>query len=348
MKRPLNLALACFFAMFMSSNAVAQLDRSTITTPQIVLETTNLDCMSWRIVGECTWLRCSILPPVCEVRISVKVRHRSPSVVVTAYDVLDGSPWTEMRFLYGSVQEITHNLQTAIAGTVPNAGPGSGDMEAPVTQKDQPRKGQLAFFNAEVYGGPGSVATIAATGGLPLFCPMTDITPLGPYFQSGPDSFAWRSALTEVIYAATWIPGMSELGNWPFNTWGNIFPRHGFIDNSDSPKSAAVIASRAADIASKENQPHVYVPIGQLPGEWPDGGMRVWEPGDLDHEEARWQMHVPNPSGQCLPFGENDTLDVYDGWSNDKVASSSNYLWTLWRTYACCRDEGIFLFDIEF
>ncbi len=64
-------------------------------------------------------------------------------------------------------------------------------------------------------------------------------------------------------------------------------------------------------------------------------------------ETGTWQMLVPKPERDCAVFGENDTLTP-SGWSGGKVDERGDYVWNLWRPYACCEVKGAFLTDIEF
>lgn len=323
--------------------------KDAITTPEIVAASTNLSCMNWRISGTCFWLDCGLTG--CSVNVSVMVSHYSPSVVVSAYDKTGESPWTETRLLHGSVQLAAHKAQYAAQGVNMNRLMPSGKFVN--NSNENPNREDTHFKNADVIGGPGNIATIAGGFGFPLFCPMTDVAPLAPYFLSGIDTLAWTTGTTELLYAATWIPGMREIGSRAItnplgNTWGSLYPRHGFIRNPDDVKSGAVIAQRAADIVYKSAQPHLYVRVGALPG-WPDGGMRVWEPGELrenDPDNSVWQMLVPLTESGCEEFGVDDRFDLAS-WSDGKF-DKANYTFNLWRPYSCCSDEGIFLTRIDF
>lgn len=317
-----------------------------ISSPEIITAGTNFACMEWRLSGVCFFLVCT--PFGCEIETSIQVSHFSPDLVVTSYNTLGESPWTEIQALYGAGQVVANQAQYAVQGIDPLVGPAGGNFAEPEPNEFDHKN--TIFKDSEVVGAPGNIATIAASFGLPLFCPATEVFPAFPYFLSGLDTLAWRSALTEIIYLATWVPGLREVGTFPFNTWGSVHPRNGFINQSEDPKAGAVIAQRAADLATRSGQPHVYVPVGSVPG-WPSGGKKMWEPGPVqenDPENSKWQMLVPETSEVCEAFGENDTLDVFAGWSANKVDDSADYAWNLWRYYQCCDDEGIFLFVLEF
>lgn len=344
-RRLLNRIAATAAFVLMAAPSVSAQD-TTITTPEIVARSNSLSCMQWRISGVCFWLNCGITG--CSVETSIRYSHFSPSLVVTSYAPLGESPWTEMRLALGAAQVAANDAQYAVMGVAPASLQGSGGY----TEKPPVRKTHknTVFKSAEVFGGPGNIATMLSSFGFPVACPMTDVAPAFPYFLSGVDTVAWRSALTEIIYPETWIPGLDEIGSWPLNSWGSVHPRNGFVTQSEDPKAGAVIAQRAADIATRTAQPHVYTPVGSIPG-WPDGGMRVEEPPEInanDPDSCLWQQLAPNPSSECIVFGENDTADVFANWSAGRDSEDGSYVWNLWRPYSCCQDRGIFIGQVTF
>ncbi|HYN38823.1 MAG TPA: TIGR03756 family integrating conjugative element protein, partial [Rhodospirillales bacterium] len=192
---------------------------------------------------------------------------------------------------------------------------------------------------AEAIGHPGNVLSMLGplTG---LVCPMVDVAPFFPYFLAGLDSWAWFGGATELVYPQSYIPGLSEIGPWPLQTWGNVYPRIGQITHPENPKAAAVIVQRVADIVTRPLQPHVYTQVGLVPG-WPDGNMQVWPPMIPVIENVptthRWQMLRPIP-GPCEIFGLPDVAaGSIVGWSSGKDSITGDYAFNLWRPYECCR-----------
>src|SRR5687767_426 len=55
------------------------------------------ECLSYRVVGICYWLYCSLSG--CEVRTSVKVRHYVPDAVVSSYGSTGENPWRDVAFM---------------------------------------------------------------------------------------------------------------------------------------------------------------------------------------------------------------------------------------------------------
>ena len=348
---PLVLAL---LASIIVSTGGAHAQNERVTTPEIVAASSNLSCMDWKITGLCFWLECS---PLCSVKTSLHVEHYSPSLVVSAYDQTGKSPWTETRGLYGFAQTQAHKLAYSVQGVNMSGETASGRM---VNRSGQGAKREdLIFKAADVIGSPGNVANIAANFGFPLFCPMTDIRAFYPYFLSGIDTISWTTGTFELINLASWVPGMREIGYGPSptnplgNSWGPLYPRHGFVDQPDDPKAGAVIAQRAADIVYQAGQPHIYRRVGSVSGAG-DLGFKVWEPGELreaDAENSVWQMLVPVKDDECAPFGEDDRPTDSEpnkpAWSDGRF-TEANYTFLLWRPYACCKDEGSYVTRVRF
>ncbi len=349
----LPLIMAMIGALAWGYPARAQ-DVTSISSGDIVTATTtaaqDVACLDFRINGVCLFLICTIAG--CEIETSIQFRHFNPALVVTSYNALDQSPWSEIQGLFGDAQVQANDAQFSILGTNLNSlqGGGTPTDDIPTTDDDTQRRRvkRTIFKNAEVIGSPGNALSLAGSLGLPLFCPTTDVFPLFPYFLSGVDAFAWRSGLTEIIFPETFIPGLREIGEFPFNSWGSVHPRSGFLNSPEEPKAAAVMAQRAADIATRESQPHVYIPVGSVEG-FPAGSLVVFEPGPVvenDPDNSKWQFLVPVTEDTCEAFGENDTTDVAGGWSSNRVSAAGDYAWALWRPYRCCEEKGLFLAEI--
>ena len=139
--------------------------------------------------------------------------------------------------------------------------------------------------------------------------------------------------------------------SWPpaaLVAWALPGPRPvlGWTTQAEEPKAAAINAQRAADIATRTRQPHIYVPISGSGSP----GQRLWPPGALvegDPRTGEWQMLLPKAESSCAVFGSNDLASVA-GWGGGRVDAGGDYAWNLWRPYACCSEEGeLFLFNID-
>lgn len=313
---------------------------ATINTADIVAQTTSaaLACMRWMPVGMCFWLRCSLFS--CSIEPSIKVGHYNPDLVVSVYNELGGNPWAEIRATLGLAQRAA--ATGLLGGLMPIPLDSAGNRTEGTADRRDHRN--LVFRETDAIGHPLSTLSgvVAGTGTL---CP-SQATSFVPYFSSGFDALAWRQEIPEILYPASWVPGLREVGNWPLQTWGSVHPRTGWSTQAEEPKAAALNAQRAGDIVTRTAQPHVYVPLTGPES----SSQRVWPPGSLVEADARtgaWQMLAPRPEATCGAFGVNDLFDLA-GWGGGRVDPAGDYVWNLWRPYQCCSREGqVFLLDIN-
>jgi integrating conjugative element protein (TIGR03756 family) len=311
----------------------------TITTAEIVAQTSRaaLVCMRWMPVGVCFWLRCTLSG--CSVRSSIKVGHYQPEAVVSSYNELGGNPWLEIRSTLGLAQK------TAATGLLGSLLPVPIDSAGNRTEGGQGNKDHrnLIFRETDVIGHPvSSLSDIVANTG--YLC-NAQATSFFPYFMSGLDALSWRLEIPEMFYPASLIPGLREIGSWPWQTWGGVYPRTGWTTQAEEPKAAAINAQRAGDIVTRSGQPHIYVPLSG----GSSASQKIWSPGPLvedDPDTGVWQMLHPKPESTCKVFGANDLASL-NGWGGGRVDAEGDYVWNLWRPYSCCRDRGIFLFDVR-
>lgn len=291
-----------------------------VSGPSVALNTASItasalspSCLEYRVVGICFWLFCT--PFGCKVKTSTKVRHFIPELVVSSYTTTGTNPWAEM---------------TALSSPISGA-EGGGNLITPNT-----RRNNLPHFkNVDGIGHPGgSVATqLAAQSG---YACASGATALQPYYLSTLDSLAWRHGLPESFYPESLTPGVREIGQQALgNMWGSVYPRQGFLVQTDDFKAAAVMAQRASDVITRNGQPHVYLPLTPAPREG------YWPPRPIvenDTSSHKWQLLYPQVQPTCAIF-PSDPLQSPD----------SGYAWSLWRPYSCCKREGqTFLFSIDF
>lgn len=130
-------------------------------------------------------------------------------------------------------------------------------------------------------------------------------TALRPYLLSTLDAVAWRYGMPESLYPEALTPGMREVGSRASgNLWGNVYPRSGFLHQTDDYKAAAVVAQRAGDVITRRGQPHVYQPLvaNSRSGYWPAGAL----------------MAVPASGNRCrpwLPTNARSSDYAYQCWS---------------------------------
>lgn len=315
-------------ALLLSLTTTVQAE--SITSAQIVAAAASASCIDYQLVGVCFWLRCH--SNGCDIETSPKIGHHNPDLVVSAHNGVGNNPWTEANSIVGDVS------QSAVGSLINSA----AGIEAGSNQSDRGDElNGLKFKSSDAIGHPSASVTMA-------YRCESQATSYNPYFVSGTDSIAWRLGIPETAYPDALIPGRREIGNFPSNTWGSVYPRSGFINQSSDAKAAAVVAQRVGDIVTRSGQPHVYQ---SLTGSVGGSSMRVWPPEALEENTNKggsWQMLAPEVSNSCEVFGENDTASVA-GWDGGKQAESGNYAWTLWRPYQCCKREGqYFLYSVNF
>ncbi len=325
-------------ALAIAVGAMQSVLAETLTTPVIVNRTATaaVSCMRWMPIGLCFWLRCGLRG--CRVRTSVKVGHYNPDLVVSSYNALGGNPWLEIRSTLGTAQKV------AATGILGRLGGFPVDSGANRTEGGRGARDHrnLIFRETDAIGHPLSTFSLL---GFNVIC-RAQASPFVPYYQSGIDALAWRNALPEILYPASLVPGLREIGTWPLQSWGSVFPRNGWATQSEEPKAAAITAQRAGDIVTRRGQPHLYLPLSGPNAR----NQRVWPPGPLHENEARtgtWQMLSPKADTSCGIFGAND-LAAVTSWSSGRMDVSGMYTWNLWRPYKCCNSRGQwFLFSVD-
>jgi len=159
-----------------------------------------------------------------------------------------------------------------------------------------------------------------------------------PYLLSTLDTLAWRYNVPEMAFPEALIPGMREVGaRSTLNLWGNVYPRGGFLHQTDDHKAGAVVAQRAGDVVTRRGQIHVYQPLlaNSRPGYWPAGALM-----EGDASTGKWQELTPVLSSSCTVFPRSGFLTQ---------AQQGDYAWALWRPYACCERRGqVFLGSVDF
>ncbi|EBW3293909.1 TIGR03756 family integrating conjugative element protein [Salmonella enterica subsp. enterica serovar Bijlmer] len=280
-----------------------------ITSAQIIASALSPQCLEYKVVGICYWLLCT--PVGCVVKTSTKVRHYIPNAVVSSYNQTGSNPWIEM---------------AALGVNLPGAQGGGANEQKRIERKDN-----LHFKNADAIGHPALAASVfnKFMGQMGGYTCSSQATALMPYMVSTLDATMWRSGLPESFYPEAMTPGVREIGSTLVgNMWGNVYPRSGFVTQTNDYKAAAVVAQRVADIITRIGQFHIYQPMVSipLPGYWPP--MPVFEnTATLNH---KWQRLSPVTSMTCAVFP-----DIVN-----PIALDGNYAWALWQPYSCCKRMG--------
>ena len=206
-------------------------------------------CISWRVSGICYWLHCSWSG--CQVRTSVKVSHFIPEAVVSTYTAPGGNPWRKWLWSVRYPAVWRTPSVAGLRGYLP-----AGETRL-IRKSPGQRKSAIRFKYADALGHPATLLIGGAT--FPGIRVSLLPHPLMPYFLSTLDSLAWRTGMPESLYPEAMIPGRRELGNQRnADMWGNIYPRSGFVSQTDDDKAAALVAQRVADIITRTGEPHVY------------------------------------------------------------------------------------------
>lgn len=296
---------------------------AVLSTAQIVASSISESCISWRISGICYWLLCT--PVGCKVRTSVRVTHYIPEAVVSTYLDAGGNPWREMAAVSGLAGGVENGLSGMTTG-----GGNAGDIKDPGR-----RTSSLRFKYADAIGHP---ATSLIGGSISGYSCDSGAAPFVPYFLSTLDTLSWRTGLPESLYPEALVPGSRELGSQAGgNMWGNIYPRSGFVTQTDDDKASAVVAQRVADIITRTGQVHVYQPLRAQPrpGYWPPEPVTE-NTGTTNH---KWQRLSPVLSMSCAVFPDGSFTAAADG----------NEAFALWQPYSCCKRRGqTFLYSTNF
>ncbi len=306
----------------------------TISTAQIITRTLsgmNSSCLHYNpVAGLCYWLVCGVLE--CRMAVTVKIAHRTPEFVVSAYKDTGHNPWTLMS---DTLDPLTVPVANAVNQTEGVPVPAGGGNLNPVMSNSS-----LYFKEVDIIGNP-----VLSLFHPKLFC-TAQAQPFRPYFQSTLDTLAWRQNTTELFYPQTYTPGLNEIGHFPLNTWGSVYPRTGAVLTQNDAKAGAVVAQRATEIVTRINQPHVYVPVQ---GGCGDGCTPPAPLSENTDKTGVWQRLAPQPSTHCDIFGTNDDAWA-QGWGDDlNRDESGNYVWVLWRPYRCCvPHRGIYVGSTDF
>lgn len=327
-------------ALLLSAALSAQAE--PITTAAIYNSAiTNFACLRFELIGLCVWITCT--PFGCDIDISPKFGQYNPDLVVSAHNGLANNPWVEMNAVIAPMEKaaLSPILSLMGAGFVANPLGGGWTTEGAspgYSTQEHPRHDNVLFKGSHSVGHPAAGFFV---------CPSV-ASPFDLYHADGLDAISFRFYIPEMFYPEAWVPGMREIGDWPLNTWGAVYPRGGFVTSAEEPKAAAVVAQRCGDFVTRPGQPHVYWNLRSY-GIEDIGGYRVWLPDPLyegDCTTGMWQMLTPVMMQGCEVFGHND---LGNSWAKGKMAQDGNYAFALWRPYKCCEIKGEeLLFDIDF
>ena len=340
--------------LFVSGMAQSSASADTLNSATIIKRSMSPSCLNWRIAGICVWLKCTIFG--CFIVTTPKISHRLPDLVVSSYVETFNNPWQEVK----NFSRLSSNLTgTQLSG---------GSLSGVGTGLQHTDSG--FFYETDVIGNPA-----AHLLKFNKFLCKSSSRPLFPYYLSTLDAAAWRTGIPDAMRQESITPGAREIGNWPHSTWGPVYPRSGFVVQSDPAKAAAVTAQRAIDIVIRDGAGHIHKPFGTASnwtvtrgdttahskneceasgGNWSKSSAKdetyecktqswhQWH-GDSNEKTDMWQMISPKHESSCETFGaEGD-------WSSGKISEDGNYVWNYWRPYKCCiKSGGALLRSVDF
>lgn len=325
----IRVSIVCLFSL-QTPKIIAD-EIKPLSTLDVVQNTLQAlpNCFRYKIVGLCFWLKC--VGSFCSINTTPKVDHYLPDAVVSVFQKQNSNPWDyannmidKVAFPFGN-SAIKHALDVDI---------GYGNKSASTVHD-----GDTLAKEADLIGNPA----LKFFSNFRQYVLPSQATPFIPYYISFIDSYMWRSPLYEtLLYPHTLIPGVHIVGSL-MNNWGSVYPRTGMLMQPQDTKAAAVMAQRAADIATRSMQPHVYNPlIG------PCGSHCEINEVTENDDHSEWQMIFPAVEKNCKVFGENDLSSK--PWGSDNAQKGNgNYAWALWRRYhGCIEGEGKYIGSIDF
>ncbi len=338
---PKSSAQAICICLCLAAGSISAYGKS-ITTADLIARSHSLSCLDWKISGICIWLKCSIFG--CYIVTTPRISHRLPDVVFQVYPNAFEPPWQS-----GLNYRVFNNRNNV-----------SGGIFSGVTRSNR-QSDSLQFNEVDAIGSP-------AIGRLNFgrFLCKSAAKAFFPYFISVEDHISWRGAGADANKMESVTPGIREIGQWPHFTWGSVYPRIGFLIQSDPAKSAAVSAQRAADLIFRDPSEHIVRPLSRTlsnrvirgnpkarnesecslsGGSWASDSRgdtgpicrpQTWEQWlpRSNEKKDKWQMILPKPVNSCETFGRQRDFDA------KKMAADRQYIWNYWGNYKCCVHPG--------
>lgn len=309
-----------------------------VTTTELMTQAYDsfMSCGMWHVSGICFFLVCD--GPECHIETSERYSHMRPDLVVSTYHDLDNHPWTQVGAMHA---RFAMRQAKAIYGSLIEDSAGTRSRKQRVVKN-------VRYRDGDAIGHPSTDQNFG--GDSEQMCPgVAESNKV--YFSSFTDVLAWRNYLpADMLYLPSWVPGLREIGVTTFNTWGNVFPRTGWVTQQHVVKAAAVLSQRIADVVTNNQQPHQYnyLPSGEIRQMQ---GKTVFLPQPALEASllgGQWQFSAPRQGAMatsCHVFGMQDTLGSA-AYGDGLTTKTESYAYTLWRPYACCKTKGAFIYSI--
>ena len=171
-----------------------------ISTREIAALSLSPGCLDYGIAGTCFFLVCELFE--CHIETTSRISHYLPDAVVSSYQRTGENPWAEMAGLGAAGAGVVSGLLGAAAEVLVDGG---HQREGTRIEAHE----NVRFKEVDVIGNPIASAEAAAAFGVEFLC-KSEAESFSPYFVSTLDAIGWRLGVTELIYPATFIPGLRE------------------------------------------------------------------------------------------------------------------------------------------
>ncbi len=349
--KPLLLGAFLYLSLVSYSKAAQSVDAALTTDTSVDMQdlwtdpfTADSSCLDYCFEGVCFFLDCEVWPPSCSINTSLRVSHKNPDFVVSAYPDLGGNPWEEFTSMWGDIQQ---DMGQEVVSWIGAPADITGGGEAVTTTEQEPTKEQTnstTFKEVDVVGYYYDFSDYDEE----YFC-GSNTTAFTPHYTSALDGYLWRTGTTDVLY--TLMVFWESIGIPYFKEWGGIYWRTGFIKQLNPAKANAVLSMRAAHIASRSGETRIYWPAT---GD-PDTDQRFFRtPGGIEADGSNgsvWQMIAPKKDDGCYVFDDiaESEPTAGDTWSSGRWSDNqSSSVYTVWRPYECCKKkDDVYIFSVQ-
>jgi integrating conjugative element protein (TIGR03756 family) len=284
--------------------------------------------MNWRITGVCIWEHWTIFGPYFTN--TWEVNEFLPDALVSVFYPNENPLDYENDILDPILKAAGDKIAQSVIGMTPE----TGDENA-----SNHNDGTVPFKEVDIIGDP---IVHFVENLFPSMLIPSVATSYMPYYSSLLDSLAWRDP--EVELATHPQDLLINIGG--ADDWGALYPRNGNVDQAGDFKAAAVVALRAADIATITGIGHIYKSL------WTGtcGEDCTIEPNEESHVndfgQVEYQEIYPTATTSAeQTFGvEDPVVGTYNQDQYDK--GGGDYLWVMWRHYSGCIQGGGDLFDV--
>jgi integrating conjugative element protein (TIGR03756 family) len=276
-------------------------------------------CISYQVTGACFWLQCGL--EGCSTHQTPKVKHYVPELLVFVYPDYDRMPWIEYKLLRAPLKKATEAAYTVGLGFPLS----DGHLSGPNSSLQE-----VTLLEAVVAGHP-------ILGVLPPYLLRGRGSPGLPYFDSLTDVLLWRGGETEMLPPPSYILSSKNTVGPELAPFGSVYPRTGFLLQSDFSKSAATIAVRALHVVS--SFPTLHLASGLAPCAYSE--CRVAPIIDGASEKTRYQQILPFQDAYCTEHIHHHPLFL------SAIQATEIFAWAVWREYeGCLPGVGQFIYSV--